>query len=249
MKIKKYKKKSNGLYELEFDNFKKLVLYEDTILKYELLTKPFDVKNMYEMEYFNQECDVYYVALKYLKFKPRTVFELKNYLLKKEYPLEAIEKAIDKLTKQGYLNDLSYCKSYLNMKIMTSNNGPGKIKKELLKRGVSADYIDEAMNEFTSDIELEKIRKIISKKIKANHNKSGRILKQKIIMDLVNEGFNKAIVMDEISKQKFTDSPEFIKKEYDKLYKKLSRKYSGEELDFKIKQKMYQKGLGYEEIS
>ena len=32
-----------------------------------------------------------------------------------------------------------------------------------------------------------------------------------------------------------------------KLYKKLSSKYSGKELEYKIKQKMYQKGLVYEE--
>ena len=38
-----------------------------------------------------------------------------------------------------------------------------------------------------------------------------------------------------------------VKKEYDKLYKKLSRKYSGNELEYKIKEKLYQKGLYYEE--
>ena len=36
---------------------------------------------------------------------------------------------------------------------------------------------------------------------------------------------------------------DLAKKEYDKLYKKLSRKYSGQELEFKINQKLYQKGF------
>ena len=51
-----------------------------------------------------------------------------------------------------------------------------------------------------------------------------------------------------ISNYQFGNDIELAKKEYDKLYKKLSRKYSGEELKYKIKEKLYQKGLKYEEV-
>ena len=44
----------------------------------------------------------------------------------------------------------------------------------------------------------------------------------------------------------FPSDDDIAKKEYDKLYKKLSRKYSGSELELKIKQKLFQKGLRYE---
>ena len=40
---------------------------------------------------------------------------------------------------------------------------------------------------------------------------------------------------------------DMVKKEYDKLYKKYSKKYKDKELDYIIKQKLYQKGLYYEE--
>lgn len=44
------------------------------------------------------------------------------------------------------------------------------------------------------------------------------------------------------------ENDEFIaKKEYDKLFKRLSRKYSGSELKNKIREKLFQKGLQYEE--
>ncbi len=248
MKINKYKKKKNGLYEVEFENGKTLNLYEEVILKYELLLKPFDVKMMYEIEKYNQECDVYYVALKFLKFKARTILEVKNYLLKKEYPQEAVDKAIELLQKQGYLNDLSYSKSYLNLKLLTSNSGPKKIRQELKKKGVIDNFIDEVMEEYTIDIQKEKVEKLVSKKIASNHTKSGKILKQKIMIDLINEGFNRSMIMEELSKHQIEDSKELIQREYDKLYKRLSRKYSGKELEIKIKQKMYQKGLNYENI-
>lgn len=248
MKINKYKKKKNGLYEVEFENGKTLNLYEEVILKYELLLKPFDVKMMYEIEKYNQECDVYYVALKYLKFKARTILEVKEYLLKKEYPQEAVDKAIALLKKQGYLNDLSYSKSYLNLKLLTSNCGPKKIRQELKKKGVVDSFIEEVLEEYTTDIQKEKVKKLVSKKIASNHTKSSKVLKQKIMVDLINEGFSRSMIIDELSKYQLEDSKELIQKEYDKLYKKLSRKYSGKELELKIKQKMYQKGLNYEEV-
>ena len=39
------------------------------------------------------------------------------------------------------------------------------------------------------------------------------------------------------------DNPIMTDKEYDKLYKKLSRKNEGTQLDYKIKEKLYQKGF------
>ena len=44
---------------------------------------------------------------------------------------------------------------------------------------------------------------------------------------------------------KYSDNPG-IKSEYEKLYAKYSRKYSGVELSRKIKEKLYLKGLKYE---
>ena len=44
----------------------------------------------------------------------------------------------------------------------------------------------------------------------------------------------------------FNDTSDIAKREYEKLYKRLSRKYSGKELEYKIKEKLYQKGLSYE---
>ncbi len=247
IKVKKYTKKKNGLYHILFENGKTLDLYEEVILKYNLLVKPFNVTQMYEIECENKKWDVYYVGLKYIKYKARTVYEVRNYLLKKEYSKELVDGAVNKLLKQGYLDDLSYARSFLNMKIFTTNHGPNRVRSDLSKRGVSSKIIDEVMDEYTSEIEKEKIEKIITKKINSNHSKSAKMLKNKIMCELVNDGFSKSIVSSVLSNFTIKDSDDFVKREYDKLYRKLSRKYSGDELKFRIKQKMYQKGLSYEE--
>ena len=72
-------------------------------------------------------------------------------------------------------------------------------------------------------------------------------MQRKILIDLNNEGFKKNLIQQEISKIDFADDKDLAKKEYDKLYKKLSRKYSGRELELKIKQKLYQQGFSIEQ--
>ena len=142
MKILKYKKKKNGQYELQLESGEVFVLYEEVILKFELLLKkdfPFDEKESILL--CNQEYDVYYVALKALKNRFRSVKDLKELLLKKEYPVEYVEKAIDKLLKQGYLNDQSFAKAYINNQMITSSKGPRKIEKELLDKELPIDLI------------------------------------------------------------------------------------------------------------
>ena len=168
-------------------------------------------------------------------------------MIKKEYPQEFVEKAITKLEQQGYINDEIYSKSFLNNKLITTSNGPYKIKQEMFKKGIDKDIIEKTLEEYTSDIQKEKINKIVTRMIKANRNKGNILLKKKIYINLINDGFEKGIINDILEKQEFKSDEDIAKKEYEKLYKKLSKKYEGNELEYKIRQKLYQKGLIYEE--
>ena len=60
MKIDKYKKLRNGKYELIMENGEGIQLYEDTILKYNLLlTKSIDINNK-DLIKFDKKCEIYY---------------------------------------------------------------------------------------------------------------------------------------------------------------------------------------------
>lgn len=248
MKVIKYKKMANNRYKVYLENNHELLLYEDVILKYDLLIrKDIDEKLIIEMDKYNQEVDVYYVALNSIKNRFRSVYELRGILLKKEYPIDLVDKAIDKLISQGYLNDRSFCKSFINNQMITTNNGPFKIIRELNEKKIDSDIIDEEILVFSEEEQISKIKKIIDKGIKTNHSRGGVVLKQKIYNDLKNLGYDVSLINKIISEYSFTNDIDIAKKEYEKLYKKYSRKYSGEELKKKLREKMYLKGLFYEE--
>lgn len=248
MKILKYKKKRNGQYEIQLESGKDLCLYEEVILNFSLLLKKnIDEEELDEILLSNQEYDVYYVALKSLKNRFKSVKELRISLLKKEYPVESVESAIHKLLSQGYLDDRSFAKAYINTQMITTSKGPKKIEKELLEKGVSRDIIVDELAIFTKDEQIIKIEKIANRLVRSNRSRGGIVLRKKIIQDLHNMGYSGSIVEDVLSSIDFGDTKDIVKKETEKLYQRLSRKYSGKELEFKIKEKLYQKGLYYED--
>ena len=248
MKIVKYKKGSKGKYTVYLDDNRELSLYEEVILKYELLLK----KSINDSEFdninkTNLEWDVYYVGLNSIKSRMKSTYELREYLLKKEYPLDLVDMAIDRLLKQGYLNDTSFAKAYINNQIITTSKGPLKIYRELIDKGVDSKIIDKEIEVFSLEEQSIKIKKTINKGIKSNRTRGGFVLKQKICNDLKIEGYDISLINNIMSEYEFDNNSEIAKREYDKLYRRLSKKYSGSELDKKIKEKMYMKGLKYEE--
>ena len=248
MKIIKYKKGTKGLYKVELEDGRVLSLYEDVILKFDLLLK----KEIFEEDFdsinkYNLECDVYYVALNSIKNRFRSVYELSELLKKKEYPEEYIDTAISKLIKQGYLNDRVFAKSYINNQMLTTNKGPLRIKRDLLDKKIDLNIINEEIEIFSEEEQKLKIEKLISKGLKTNISRGSFALKQKICNDIKLLGYDSSIVGSVVSKFDFEVNQDIAKKEYDKLYKRLSRKYSGSELKNKIRQGLYQKGLSYKE--
>ena len=248
MEIVKYKKTTRDRYKILLDDGRELLLYEDVILKFELLLKKEILeKDILEIETFNQECDVYHVALSSINHRFKSVYDTKEVLIKKEYPIEMIDKAIDKLIKQGYLNDRSFAKSYINNQIVTSNKGPYKIRRELGEHRVDFNIVDEELVVFDESSQLEKIRKVATRLYNSNRNRGGAVLKKKIVNDLINLGYSNDVISKVINDFDFSNNKDIAEKEYEKLFKKLSRKYEGRELEYKIKEKLYQKGLYYEE--
>lgn len=247
MKIIKYKKGSKGIYKVELSNGIVLALYEDTILKFNLLlSKEILEKDLDKIKLYDLECEVYYVALESIKARFKSEFELKKLLERKEYPDEYINKALQRLKKEGYLNDREFARSYINNQMITTNHGPNRIERDLFDKKIDSNIISDELVLFTEGEQVNRINKLITKKINSNYNKGGNVLKQKIANDLNLLGYDSFIVNRILNNYDFSIDYELAEREYNKLYKRLSKKYSGKELELRIKQGLYLKGLKYE---
>lgn len=244
MEIVKFKKSKSNLYEMMLDNGLSFKLYDDVIVKYNLLVnKEFDDKFFEDVRNYNDSLDAYYLSIKYLNTKMRSEKELKKYLAKKNISQEHIESTIKRLNSEGYLNHETYIKSYINDAYNFTNNGPLKIKSSLKDLGFKEEEITPYLNLNYSD----KIKKIIDKKIKVNTKLSNSNLKLHLTNYLINLGYPKESFISYLETIHFDDSKQ-LQKDYETLIKKYSKKYTGEKLKYFIKNKLYQKGYSIEKI-
>lgn len=241
MKIEKIKKVGNK-YKIEFDNQEKLTTYDDVILENGLLYHPeinADILNKITMDH--QYYDIYYKAIQYISKRLRSEKEIKTYLDKYNANTKDKEQVIHKLKEIGLINDENFVKAYVSDKIHLSTSGPYKIKRELLDHDIDEDIINGELAKIDADVLYEKMEKLINKRVK-NSKYAGYKLKQKVVGEMSNLGYDKQSVLS-ILENIDKDDSSLLEKEVSKQYKKLSNKYSGQELENKIKQKLYQKGF------
>lgn len=248
MKINKFKKIGSNKYKIYFDN-ESLIVYEDVILKYNLLYKK-DIDNdlLIEINKENYKSSIYHVSIKYISVRMRSKKELEEYLKKKKYDQKDIEETIKRLQSQDLLNDEKFAKSYINDKLYLTNYGLTKIKNDLLKLGVEEYIIDAIVNNIDLQVINDKLSKIIDKELKINSKLPTNKLNNKIINRCINLGYNYEDILN-ILNDKNIEGNSNIEYDYKKIYEKYKNKYDEYKLNAVIKSKLYQKGYTIDEIN
>lgn len=242
MKILCYKNKKGNIYEITLSNKEKITLYDDVILKYNLLiTKEIKDNELNNILKDNDKIKAYLLAIKYIRVKLRTEDEIKKKL--KDYDKDTINYVINRLNKEKYLNNDLYIKAYINDSINLKFEGPNKILYDLKKIRFKEDEINNYLLKVDNDIWINKIRKYIKKKIETNKSLSKIFLEKKIKEDLFNKGFYKEDIDNTLNEFIIEEDKSIFEKEYTKLKNKLSKKYSNEELEYRIKISLYKKGF------
>ncbi len=246
MIINKIKKTGKNKYKIIVDN-KEFVIYEDILIKYNLLyNKKVDDKLLASIEKDNIFYEAYEKSLKYLDIKMRLEKEIYEYLINK-YEINIINKVIDKLKKEGYLDVNKYITAYINDKINFTNDGPYKIKRDLINKGIDESIIN--IESIDYDLIKTKLDRLIIKYSNLNKNNSRNVIKSKTLTHFSLLGFDKELIEEVFENLNISGDKNKIKKDYDKLYSKYSKKLTGYKLEATIKQKLYQKGYSIDEIN
>ena len=248
MKIKEIKKNKNGKYKIILDNDEIINTYDDVILNNGLLFhKEIDSELLNKLNTETNYYEIYNKTIKFIEKKLRSKKEIITFLNKNKVGESDKEKIINKLESIKLINDELFANAYSQDRINLSSDGPYKIINDLRKNDISEEMIEKVISKIDEDLIYEKLKKLIVKKIKSNHNKSNYMLKQKIIIDMTNLGYDKEMIIEIIDENKCSNS-NIINNEYKKIYTKFSKKYEGIELERLIKNKLIQKGFSSEEI-
>ena len=237
MRINKFKKVGTNKYRIYFDN-NSLLLYEDVILKYNLLyKKDIDSDLLLEIDKENLKASIYDVSLKYISIRMRSIKEMREYLNRKKFDNKDIEDTINKLINNGLLDNKKFAISFVNDKIHLTNNGIDKIKNDLEKLGVEEEFINNALNSIDSNMLLDKLNKIIDKEIRLNSKLPIGKMKNKIINRCINLGYRLEDINNILDNYDLVSTSD------------IRNKYDEYKLKNVLKSKLYQKGYGIEEIN
>ena len=240
MQINRFKKVGKSKYKIIFDNTD-ITLYEDIILKYDLLLKKdIDVDLLEQIIEENKYYEAYHSSLNYIEIKMRNKKEIIKYLTNKGFSSNEIEYALEKLESLNLLNENSYIKAFINDKINLTNDGPFKIRNSLIELEFNEVDIDNYLNTFNESIWEGKLIKLIDKKKSLMKNKSYYMFINKLKNDLYNMGYSKELIEKHLLNIKYESNS------IDKEFEKANKKFKSDKT--KITNSLLRKGYSYEEI-
>jgi regulatory protein len=190
-KIEK-QKKNKERYNISIDGEFAFGLYEDSLVKYGLrsgdeLTSE-KIKEMQEYDEFGYGKKV---AYSFLAYKQRSKKELIKKLKLKKISDASIEKIVELLEKQKYLNDELFAGNFIEDKLNSRPIGKRLAKLKLSEKGIDKEVIEETLNKiYSEDKEAEYAERVLEKYVKKVKYKDAADKKNKCYRYLISKGFD-----------------------------------------------------------
>ena len=136
----------------------------------------------------------YQYALNLLSKKSYTTAQIYEKLEAKEYEMDIIQDVLRRLVDVGLLNDEQYTISYMNHQVVMGKKGPNKIKQELLQKGIAERLINQYLNLYEEETQVENALKIADQLVRTNKKYGPHFIKQKISQSLMLKGFSRSVI-------------------------------------------------------
>lgn len=149
--------------------------------------------------------DPYEVAVRYLGPRPRSVSEIRRHLRSKRFDDPAIDRAIDALRAQRYIDDEAFARYWIEQRDRFRPKGERAIVSELLQKGVARETIDTVLGERQPDIELRRAREAIRRPLPRWLTLSEVDRKRKIHAYLAQRGFSYDTIDEVLTRPDQTD--------------------------------------------
>ncbi|MBC2704022.1 regulatory protein RecX [Desulfobacula sp.] len=146
------------------------------------------------------------LAIKYLSYRPRTVYEMQGYIEKKGFSEDIIKKIIEILLEQNHLNDKNFTTLFVESKVRNKPKSKFAFQYELKKKGVNTSIVDAVLEQYDDqDLALKAVRP----KIRMWQNLDEDKFKKKMMNFLRYRGFNYDICLSTLNF--FLESKDSIK--------------------------------------
>lgn len=139
----------------------------------------------------------------YLKFRPRTEKEIRDYLARKaqrfHFEQTSIDEAVSRLKEEKLINDEEFISLYIRSKLVVSHQSLNLVRSNLVKLGISKELIAEHLEKEEID-ELEPAFEAIVRKWDRWKGLELHARRQKAYQFLMRRGFSYGIAKQAVQK-------------------------------------------------
>lgn len=133
----------------------------------------------------------YSQALGQVSRRPRSEWEMRDYLKRKEYEPELVQEIIDRLYAGKWLDDLDFARRWVENRRLLKSTSKRRLQQELKAKRVKDDVIQKALEEDDTD-ESAVLRDLVTRKRKQSRYQDD----QKLTAYLMRQGYNYGDVKD-----------------------------------------------------
>jgi regulatory protein len=178
--------KRQGRYSLYVDGKYSFSLSEPELMKSGIrIGREYDQQELEELQQTAVLDKANMRALDYLSRRPRSEWELRDYLKRKDYDSPTIDTTLNKLSDYGYIDDLKFAQSWISSRRLLKPTSLRRLRQELMQKHVSQEVIEEALQVDEGD-EQAALKDMIAKKSSQSRYQD----REKLIAYLLRQGFN-----------------------------------------------------------
>ena len=138
--------------------------------------------------------------MKLLSFKPRSIAELRERLLEKEWAEESIvEQVIARLIELRYLDDEQFATSYASSRLTVRPLGRTRLRRDLQRKKIPSEVAEQTLDEIYADRgEEELIDRAIGKRLRLKGPPNSPEQVKKLFDYLMRRGFSYQLVLRKV---------------------------------------------------
>lgn len=125
-------------------------------------------------------------AIRYLALRPRSRWEIEDYLKRKAYDEPVITEVLSKVSSKGYIDDEKFARSWAETRQLLNPRSKKQLSMELRKKRISNEIIDSVLSEFSEDDELSVLKDLITRKQKQTRYQDS----DKLLSYLARQGYS-----------------------------------------------------------
>lgn len=134
-------------------------------------------------------------AINLVSRRPRSEWELREYLKRKEYEIGVQDEVINRLSERGYVNDADFARRWVENRRLLKSTSKRRLSQELRQKRIADDIIKEVLENDETD-ELEVLKDLVERKRKQTKYQDDL----KLMQYLARQGFSYDLIKESLTK-------------------------------------------------